>query len=143
LLSLLRGIRYEQRATSYYKTAIAVFHITKAAGRYVDRFILVGEIATLVGFVVYFLTDWLDVYRERLFFALFLLLGLVALLHGMRCKARVWGALGGIGGAVLIITTILYATTLDTLVQEYSPLALGLGTLLSLLSLVFGRPAQE
>ena len=120
-----------------------MFHITKVAGRYVDRFILVGEIAVLLGFVVYFLTDWLDVYRERLFFALFLLLGVVALLQGARCQSKVGGGFGFLGGALLILTIALYTTSLDTTVQEYSPLALTLGTLSSLLSLVFGRPEKE
>jgi hypothetical protein len=120
-----------------------VFHITRAAGRYVDRFILIGEVLTLLGFAVYYFTNWLDAYRDRLFLALFLVLGTVAFLHGGRCKSLVWGIMGIVAAVLLIVSIILYATSLNPTILEYSPLALGLGTLLAILSLLFGTPDRE
>ena len=120
-----------------------VFYITKATGKLVDRFILIGEITTLVGFLIYFLTDWLDQYRDRLFFALFLLLGVSTLLHGFRCKQRIWSIVGVIGGGTLIVTIILYATSLNFTVLEYSPIALALGALFALLSLILGTSRDK
>jgi len=122
---------------------LALFHITNAAGRYVDRFVLIGEVLALIGFVVYFFTHWLDPYRERLFFALLLLLGVVSILHGARCRAKVWAIIGFSAGAIIIVTTVLYATSAEVLIQEYAPLGLGIATLLALVPLVIGRTEKE
>ena len=115
-------------------------HITNALGRYVDFLILLGEILVLCGAVLYFATDALDAYRTQLQLALFLVMGLLGILQGTRCGRTLWGIVGFLGGAILLVITLLTQTVeIGQPLLTYTPYLLALGTILSLLAILFGK----
>ncbi len=107
-------------------------HITERLGKFVDRFILAGEVLVVVVVLLYFLTDWLDVYASQVLLLLFLMLGLVGVLSGARTKRLPFRLMSFLGGAGCIIATLSIPFAYSTWVLTFS-------VLLVLIPLIFAR----